>query len=316
MKTYFTVVLVLAAFCSASVHAAVLTLGADKDTSIFQNNVNNAGGGGPGLFAGTNGSNSPRRALISFDLSSIPAGSTITNVQLTLTLGQVAGMGPDTATIGLFALTRNWGEGAANSGVSGIGGSGNGAAAGTGDATWNAAMFPGTVWTTAGGDHAPAVSASLLLETRTLETRFTWLSTPQLIADTQGWLNNSATNFGWEIINAVESSASTVFGFYSSEQHTFPGGNADQEPVLQVTYTVPEPGTNILLVAAAGMWLAGRWRRAHACDGDPVLRLSGAASPACGSAMPFSTSSSMHAVQPCPRPAPALHCLGTAIKPP
>ena len=121
-------------------------------------------------------------------------------------------------------------------------------------------MFPGTLWTTAGGDHAAAVSASLLLETRTLETRFTWLSTPQLIADTQSWLDNSATNFGWEIINAVEASASTVFGFYSSEQHTFPGGNVDQEPILQVTYTVPEPGTKMLLAATAGVWLAGRWR--------------------------------------------------------
>lgn len=260
MKAFLALLLSLAACCSGSVHGAVITLGADRDTSIFQNSVNNAGGGGPGLFAGTNGSNSPRRALIAFDLSSIPAGSAITDVQLTLTLGQVAGMGPDTATIGLFDLTRNWGEGTANSGASGIGGSGNGAAAGTGDATWNAAMFPGTLWTTAGGDHAATASASLFLGTRTLETPFTWLSTPQLVADAQGWLDNPATNFGWELINAVESSASSVFGFYSSEQHTFPGGSVSQEPVLQVTYTVPEPCTKILLASAAAVWLAGRRR--------------------------------------------------------
>ena len=92
MKSYLTLLLLIAGYSSASVHAAVVTLGADKDTSIFQNNVNNAGGGGPGLFAGTNGGNSPRRALISFDLSSIPAGSTITDVQITLTLGQVSSM--------------------------------------------------------------------------------------------------------------------------------------------------------------------------------------------------------------------------------
>ncbi len=59
---------------AASVHAAVITLGADKDATIYQNN-NNSNGAGPGMFVGTNGTSSPRRALLSFDLSSIPTGS-------------------------------------------------------------------------------------------------------------------------------------------------------------------------------------------------------------------------------------------------
>jgi hypothetical protein len=262
MKSFSTLLLLLASCCSVSVHAAVVTLGADKDTSIFQNNVNNAGGGGPGLFAGTNGGNSPRRALISFDLSSIPAGSTITDVQLTLTLGQVAGMGPDTATIGLFLLTRIGAKAQPTAAQRGLPVAGTAQRPGVGDATWNAAMFPGTLWTTPWRRPCHAPRALLYFsEARTLETPFTWLSTPQLVADAQGWLDNPATNFGWEIINAVESSASSVFGFYSSEQHTFAGGSVNQEPALQVTYTVPEPRTNMLLAATTAMWVAGRRRR-------------------------------------------------------
>ena len=51
-------------------------------------------------------------------------------------------------------------------------------------------------------------------------------------------------------------SSSSVFGFYSSEQHTFPRGSVSQEPALQVTYTVPEPGTTFAATATA-MWLQG-----------------------------------------------------------
>lgn len=269
-KRHFTflrhgiVALALSTCGAESVYAAAVALAADRDTTIFQNNVNNAGGGGPAIFSGTNGTSSPRRALISFDLSSIPAGSIITNVQLTLTLGLVSGGGSGTATIGLFGVAQNWGEGTANSGVTGIAGSGQGAVAGTGDATWNAAMFPGAAWASAGGDHAATASASLFLGTNTINTAFTWLSTPQLVADAQGWLNNPATNFGWQLINANETSGNSLYGFYSSEWRTFAGGNASQEPVLQVTYTVPEPGTCALIAGMAAASLARRRRHASA----------------------------------------------------
>src|ERR1700761_3206920 len=90
--------------------ADVLDFGANHDTTLFQNAPNNSAGGGPGIFVGTNGSVSPRRGLISFDLSSIPEGAMITNVTLTLTVGMIAGSGgggsgTNTETIGLFSVT-------------------------------------------------------------------------------------------------------------------------------------------------------------------------------------------------------------------
>src|SRR5262245_48372919 len=74
--------------------ADTITIGASRDTTIFENPAGNANGGGPVLFAGTNGMNSPRRGLLGFDIAgNVPAGATITSVQLTLFLGLVAGSG-------------------------------------------------------------------------------------------------------------------------------------------------------------------------------------------------------------------------------
>jgi hypothetical protein len=255
---------VLVAFGAVSARADVIDLGANHDTTIFQNNVNNAAGGGPGIFAGTNGAVSPRRGLMSFDLSSIPAGATITNVQLTLTVGQIAGSGgsggSNTETIGLFAVTRPWGEGTAESGATSIGGTGQGAAAGTGDATWNQSAFSQTSWTTPGGDFVSTVSASLTLNGAAPGLSFTWLSTPQLVADVQGWLNNPSTNDGWEIINADEHDGTTFDAFYSREAAEA-GATSNELPSLQVTYTappVPEPTSGALVAVAVVAMASGR----------------------------------------------------------
>lgn len=272
MKAHLTLVLLLAV-CAGTGQASVVTLGADKDNAIVFSATlqDNSNGGGPAFFAGADGNTAPHRGLLSFDFSSIPTGATITNVQLTLTLGQVAGgTGAATsATIGLFDLSRNWGEGTASSvstSATTLSGAGSGVGAGPGDATWNAAASPGTLWTTAGGDHAASASASLFLPNNVINTSFTWLSTPQLVADVQGWLTNPATNFGWEVINANEVSTKTIYGFYSSEWHTYTaaGGNAGQEPALQVTYAVPEPGPGAWLAAATAVCVGRRRRHGFA----------------------------------------------------
>ncbi len=256
MRLRFRNILLPALACAATARADVVTLGAARDNAIVNGaNQSNSNGGGPAFFAGTDGNNAVHRALLAFDFSSIPAGSTITNVQLTLTLGQVASGGPASATISLYSLTQNWGEGTAGSTAAGITGTGQGFTPGTGDATWNASSYSATtpaLWTTAGGDHAAAASATLLLGTNVLNTSFTWLSTAQLVADVQGWLNSPATNFGWELINANEVTARSIYGFYSREwSNAHFGGSAAQTPSLQVTYTpAPEP-TSVALLAAA-----------------------------------------------------------------
>lgn len=258
--------LIVAMFCSLAAHAAVVRIGAVRDTTIYQNNVNNSAGGSPGLLAGTNGSGSPRRALLGFDLGTIPGGAIISDVELTLTLGQVGGA--TSATIGLFKLTEDWGEGTAGSTALTISGTGAGFAANSGDATWNSAFHSAitpTLWSTPGGAHTSTASGSLFLGTNTLGTAFTWPSTPQLIADVQSWLEEPSGNFGWALINANESVPNAAFGFYSSEWRTFPGGMANQEPALRITYTVPEPGVSVFIMLAGVLGMA-RHRRSRLAE--------------------------------------------------
>jgi hypothetical protein len=264
-------VLSLLSFAVTSAWADVLTIGANHDTTLFQNNVSNSSGGGPGLFAGTNGATSPRRALISFDLSGIPAGATITGVQLTLTVGQIAGSGGSggisTRTIGLFAITSPWGEGTVQSGSTSIGGTGQGFTANPGDATWNSAFNQQIAWQNPGGDFNSTASASLTLTNATPGTSFTWLSTSQLVADVQGWLTDPSKNYGWELINADETDATTFDAFYSREALSVPGVTASQLPSLQITYTastVPEPACSALMATALLGMAAARPRRRRA----------------------------------------------------
>lgn len=205
--------------------AVQITLQASRDATIFENafqaggnGATNSNGAGPGMFAGSNSNQSPRRGLLSFDVSSIPTGSTITSAQVQLTVGQIAGSGGTgaggdqlTRTIDLFKLNKDWGQGTTGSTSTSIGGTGQGFPANPGDATWTANKLGQDTWTTPGalGDTSGVASASTQIQGGlavggSQNQTFTWGSTSQLIADVQSWLNNPALNFGWLIKNVDE----------------------------------------------------------------------------------------------------------------
>jgi hypothetical protein len=225
------------------IKAVIVTIGASGDTTIFQNAANNSYGGGPGMFVGTDGTSTPRRGLIKFDIASaVPAGAIITDVQLTLTLA-MGGPNADTTprTISLYRATADWGEGTFGTGST-IAGSGNGLAGSAGDATWNARHFDSVSpvnWTTPGGDASASASASTTVA-QTL-TPYIWLSTPALTADVQGWLDFPSSNFGWLIRSGSESAARTFRAFWTRE-----ASDPLLHPQLQITY-VPEPGAGRLI---------------------------------------------------------------------
>jgi hypothetical protein len=221
--------------------AATVTIEASRDATIFENNVNNGSGGGNGLFSGTNGAqNSPRRALIGFNVAgSVPAGALIQDVQLTLFLGQFPNVGAQpTSTIGLHRVAADWSEGTTQEQIppnDTFGGLGQGAPAVDGDVTWNARTFSATTptpWTAAGGDFDPTVSASTVV-TRTLLSGYVWGSTETLVGDVQGWIENPASNFGWMLVNAQETTPATFRAFYSHETAT-----AALRPQLSLTYVL------------------------------------------------------------------------------
>ena len=234
-KCFWAALLLFGVVTSAS--ADVVTIGSTRNTTIFGNNVNNSDGGAVIMFSGTDGNASVKRALVEFDVASnVPAGSTITSVQLTLYLGQVAGMlTTGTETIGLHLLTASWGEGTNGTGDP-ISGEGQGFPAHDGDATWANRFYSSTSpvpWTTAGGDFVSTSSAETIVGAIT-NTGYIWLSTPALVSDVQGWVDNPSSNFGWLLQNTDEVSTRTFRAFFTREENP-----SSLQPQLQITFTPP-----------------------------------------------------------------------------
>lgn len=198
-----------------------------KDNTLYEDLSGGlSNGAGAHLFAGRTATGTVRRAVLSFDIAgSIPAGSTITSVALTLNMSKtIAGPVPIT----LHALLADWGEGASNA----PGSEGAGAPSQAGDATWIHTSFPSAMWSSAGGDFAAAASATQSVAGL---GSYTWSSTsnPGMITDVQGWLANPTTNFGW-LVKSPETSLSTAKRFDSRENAA-----AASQPQLVISFMAP-----------------------------------------------------------------------------
>lgn len=206
---------------------ASTTLGPIKDNTIYSESDTLSNGAGQRFFAGSNGSAAPRRGLIKFDLTSIPANAVIDSVDLRLNVVQAQATN---VTVKLHRLLADWGE-STSIGTGGAGGEGAGGKAKPGDATWLQRFYlaPAALWTTPGGDFNAVASASRSVGTL---GAYTWRSTG-MNADVAFWLANPAQNFGWEVVGN-EVSAATSKAFASRQNATLAN-----RPVLTVYYTTP-----------------------------------------------------------------------------
>ncbi len=211
-----------------TVLADTVTLTPVKDNTLFQSTTGNlSSGAGESLFVGRTdrSDNYLRRALLAYDYSSIPAGSTITGVSLTLRMDRTRADSADPVSV--HRASASWGEAGSNSTQAG---GGQGAPAQGGDATWLHRFYSSTLWSTPGGDFAAAASATINVGTSNGD--YAW-SSAGLVADVQGWVNNPATNNGW-LLKGLETSSKTARRFVSREE-----SNASQRPRLAVTFTPP-----------------------------------------------------------------------------
>lgn len=235
------------------------------DATLFAIEANRASGAGAHLFIGTIASGDPRRALMRFDLSAIPPGSTITSASLRIFADRAAiGSAPqDTAT--LHKLLAPWGESSSNSG-----GSGAGDIADPGDATWTERFFatdPARPWGTAGGDFAADGASIPLASTGS----FAWTDAPEMLADLQAWVDDPSSNHGW-LIRGNEVSSQNAKRLISRE-----GGS--NGPLLTLQYAlpvapsgdVPLPAWALGALAAALFGSAARMRarRGQGSGGTP-----------------------------------------------
>jgi hypothetical protein len=174
---------------------------------------------GDHFFAGETVKSEIRRGVIAFDIAgSIPQGSTITSVSLSLHMSRTL---LDTArSVELHKLLADWGEGTSDA----PGEEGDGAPATTNDATWRHRFYDTIFWATQGGDFSNTVSAS---QSVGAIGDYAWSSAP-MVADVQSWLDNPVNNFGWLVLG--DESESATAKRFDTRESTSP-------PVLTIEYT-------------------------------------------------------------------------------
>ena len=164
-----------------------VTLMAVRDATIYDEG--RANGTGDSLFAGVTNGGNVRRALIHFDISTIPSDSTITSVTLTLQVTRTTAPAID---ISLHRALADWSEGPSDPG----GNEGAGATAAAGDVTWTFQTHDIAAWSVPGGDFAAPSATSSVAGTGS----YSWDQTATLVVDVQLWLDDPTANFGWLVI--------------------------------------------------------------------------------------------------------------------
>lgn len=172
-----------------------------KDAYIKQEKQDERRGGDSELRV-KNESNKLKRALLQFDLSSIPASAIVTNATLSL---YVKGASGGALTINAHRVTASWTEL---------------------EVTWKARdKAASLLWTNLGGDYDAAVAGMASVD----DTKDVWRSwTITSLAD--GWVDNPASNLG--VILEAAGSPNKEKVFKSSDD-----GTASQRPKLAVCYT-------------------------------------------------------------------------------
>ena len=216
-------------FIGASLASALtISIIPSKDNTLYEYDPaegDHSNGAGFHFFAGETAMGELRRGVLAFDIAgSIPPGSTITAVSLSLNLSRTL---LETArTVELHKLLADWGEGTSHA----PGEEGDGAPATTNDATWRHRFFDTIFWATQGGDFSATVSASQVVGS---VGQYTW-SSAQMVADVQSWLDNPSSNFGWLVLGD-ESTNATSKRFDTRESAS--------PPVLTIEFTrgIPTP---------------------------------------------------------------------------
>jgi hypothetical protein len=222
----------------ATSRAETVTLTPVADNSLIGKTLanNNNMGAEPTMAVGGFASGGAGRGLLRFDLAAIPRGATITSVSLALTVVKVPS-GQQASIFTLNRMLRSWAEGS-KSGQTGQ-------PASPGESTWETSGNGD--WSAPGGasgdDFSASSSSAVNMSTA---TKYTFASTPDLVADVQGWVNDPATNFGWMLKADLEATHKTAKRI-ASRQATAP-----TRPSLKVDFILPPAGPRITSLSLKG----------------------------------------------------------------
>jgi hypothetical protein len=187
---------------------ASLALTPSVDTSVYS--FLGKPQGTASVIAGRRGNGVIDRALLRFDLPSIPPNPVIHSARVQLTVTRVPRT-PNNSDFSLHRMLRSWGT----------------------DASWTAATA-GSLWA------SPGIGSGSDFATTASATRFVsgggpydFGPSPELTADILLWINDPLSNHGWLLKSENESSPMTARHFGSSE--------SPQAPRLLLDYSTPAP---------------------------------------------------------------------------
>lgn len=210
----------------AAASADQLTFYPAKDNTLYESADGSISNGrGPTMYVGRTNQSLVRRAVLAYDLSHVPPGSTITQVTLTLEMTRTR-LGTGTP-VSLYRALADWGEGASNAGTPG----GSGTTPMPGDATWIHRFYPNVLWASPGGEFAATASATTSVGS---EGTYSW-SSAGMVADVQQWVDNPGANFGW-VMRGTETSNATTKQFETRQSNSM---DPTDRPMLRVTFTPP-----------------------------------------------------------------------------
>lgn len=214
---------------SGSARADVMVIGSVKDNTLYQTASGEiSNGSGIHFFVGRSGirggASTTRRGVLEFDIAgAIPSGSTITSATLRLNMSKSIAFAQ---TCTLWRVLQEWGEGASDAPLE----EGQGAPSVAPDATWLHAMYPGTMWTNAGGDLSTTSHASVPVNGI---AQYLFGSTAEMVADVQEWLDDPSTNHGWAV-RGSEMGFSTATRWDTRENPV-----VENRPRLTIEFTPP-----------------------------------------------------------------------------
>jgi hypothetical protein len=206
----------------APASSAVVILTPDADAGLRNGNPDINSGISSDYIVGALAVGEVHRALLRFDLRSLPTNAVIQHAQVTIT--DVSRQGAQVlATFELHRVLRPWTEGT-NFGF-GVAG---------GEVSWNSARHGQQLWELGGASGASDARPEVSGSTGSGGQNLTFSSTAGLVADVQHWLRAPSLNYGWRLSNDHESAPRSARRLASREHSSSP-------PKLSIHYVLPAP---------------------------------------------------------------------------
>jgi len=233
-RTALSLIAVAAIILASASTTGADTLGVTVSRDTFFTDQDSAISNGSGIYQciGQNGLSAAGRGLYYFDVSAIPLGSSVSDVQFDL--WSAPNSQGQAADLDLHRVLQDWGEGASDANQ----GECQGAVAALNDATWDYTFYnpalpvASTSWSVPGGNFVSLPSASLFV-TNTSGLK-TW-SSAQLVAEVQAWVDSAgAANYGWLLKRSVETGSGNALRFKSRSNSPI-----TERPRLRITFDPP-----------------------------------------------------------------------------